>query len=470
LVVLEVIMPDAPIMLDALSEMLALSSYGNTKNLIITALETRGPLDEAAMGLAVQKAAEKYPQMQSCLGEVRQRGACRLFRYHRPDLPLPVTVSELRDPDPSVPVLTSFLDHVSHRLDRDWDLFQEVPAELYLVKLGKDHHVVAPVLHHAAADGGVASEFGRELLAHYHRLVTGEEPRWAETGAAVSTSGKRRVNRKHAQWTDFLSESREAISHVLEKPAVPAGNGESSDLRQHHVKRVLSPEDTKRAVKVSATNGASLVDLLSMAGSLAVDGWDRVRGVPPGILTSSMSVNMKGRFGGMDAPNNSALLFFRSLPHERADCADFVRTLALRRIRQFRRQMDLKFYRDVSRMNALLRAFPFPMRRKLVHFIMQHYRYSVAITLLGVIWPVFRNGRPTTESAFTRSGNLDITEIHGIGYKLLSSTPLLFIVYFYRNRLNLVLAASAGLFTRNAAEEFMDLFLNNLLAGECRQG
>ena len=54
-------MEEAPARLDALSEMMALSSYGNTKNILVTAVETKGPLDEEAMTLAVQSGCEGFP-------------------------------------------------------------------------------------------------------------------------------------------------------------------------------------------------------------------------------------------------------------------------------------------------------------------------------------------------------------------------------------------------------------------------
>ena len=47
-------MSDATEQLNPLSEMLALSSYGNTKNIIVAVAETSGPFDEQAAKLAVQ--------------------------------------------------------------------------------------------------------------------------------------------------------------------------------------------------------------------------------------------------------------------------------------------------------------------------------------------------------------------------------------------------------------------------------
>ncbi len=373
--------------LDALSEMVTLSSYGNTKNLLVTAIETRGHLDEDAMKRAVQQAAEKFPQIRSCIREVREKRMFRLLRQFRPDLPLQVIVSDLQAGDPSIPPLTRYLEHAAPRLDRNWNLFEELPAELHVAKISEDHHVIAPVIHHVAADAGVASEFGREFLANYHRIMTGGEPEWAESTPAISTSQKRPVKQKQVSWTKYFSDGKKAIAQLIERPTLPQGNGSRDDLRQFHVKRVLSVEDTSRLGQAASFYRASLVDLLSAAANLAVDRWNQARNLPAGMLTTAISVNMKGRFQGMDRPNNSAQLFLKSLPEERADESAFVRSISLHRIRQLRKQLDFSFFSDVSRMNASVRLLPFPLRRRVVDFLTKQHQYSVGITLLGIIWP-----------------------------------------------------------------------------------
>ena len=54
-------MEEASARLSALSEMMALSSYCNTKNILVIAVEVKGPLDEEAMTLAVRQAANRFP-------------------------------------------------------------------------------------------------------------------------------------------------------------------------------------------------------------------------------------------------------------------------------------------------------------------------------------------------------------------------------------------------------------------------
>ena len=67
-------MREIPPKLNALSEMLALSSYGNTKNILMTAVEAHGPFDLDAMILAVRQVSQDFPQLMSRVKEVREWG------------------------------------------------------------------------------------------------------------------------------------------------------------------------------------------------------------------------------------------------------------------------------------------------------------------------------------------------------------------------------------------------------------
>ena len=72
-------MEEAPARLDALSEMMALSSYGNTKNILVTAVETKGLLDEEAVvldgpGRLLGAAAGESAQYQQGGGEEETEG------------------------------------------------------------------------------------------------------------------------------------------------------------------------------------------------------------------------------------------------------------------------------------------------------------------------------------------------------------------------------------------------------------
>ncbi len=456
-------MEEAPVKLDAISEMMALSSCGNTKNILITALEVKGRLDEEAMTLAARLATRKFPRLVSCVKEVWERGRHHLVWDRRPDSELPVRISEAEPANGSSNSLDRFLDHMTPHLDRDWDLFTEPVAEFHMVRLAKDHHIIAPVIHHVACDAGVASEFGKEFLVNYHEILTGQRPEAICQPHAISTARKRLVRVKKPKLRDSLANVRDVLTRPMERPILPAGNGLPHDPRQHHIKKVLSAEETEEINRAASRSGASLVDMLVACANRVVDEWNRARNVPPGVLTTAISVNMKSRYRAFDDVNNSGLLFFKSRPRDRQDISAFARSIALARIKQLRNQMDYRFFQDISRMTSVVRVFPFRVRRRIVNFLANMHQLSLAVTLLGVIWPSSRNGKPTPDSCLTSAGDLAIREIHGLGYKLLSSTHLLLIVYAYRNRLNFVLSSAASLFTREETEAFLDLLMKHLL-------
>lgn len=455
-------MKDLPESLNALSEMIALSSYGNTKNLIVTMVDIRGRIDAEAMAVSTKRASAKYHQFASLLREMRQGGRHNLVWERHPNLEVPLIVSDLKASG-SDNLFDNFLLHLSPRLDREWNLFDEVPAEVHLVRVSEDHFIFGPVIHHAVADGGTASEFGRELLANYHEILEGERPLWAFEPHPMSSTKKRMVEIKKGSSTDYIQAVREAVTHALEKPVLPAGHGSPGDKRQFQIKRLLTAEDSSRIMGSSFKRGISPVDLMAACTTMAIDQWNSARNIPPSILTTSVSVNMRGRFRGFEGGNTSGLIFFRSTPEERQDLRSYARSIAVRRIRHFRKQMDLTFFQNVSRMTTALKLLPFKPRQKVVSFLMNMHQFSAAVTFLGIVWPVFKNGKPSMESSPTEVADTAINEVHGIGYKLLSNTKILLIVYIFRNRLNLMLAASASLFTREEAESFMDLILANLM-------
>jgi hypothetical protein len=456
-------MQETLIKLDALSEMMALSSYGNTKNLLITAIEVSGPIDEEALKLAIQRATRSFPQFVSRIREVREQSRYYLVWDHDPDMILPLRTLDVPRTDRLTSVLDGFIHRITPALDRDWDLFNEAPAEFHILRLSKDRHILAPVIHHVVSDAGTASEFGREVLAHYHENVTGQKPDWPCQQHAMSSSRKRMVHTPGPNLRNFLAGFREAMKHFFERPTLPVGSGSPTDRQQHLVKRVISVQETERIGKLCAEKQVSLVDILVAGINLTVDEWNEARNVNPGILTTSISVNMKGRFRGFEKANNSALMVFKSRPEERKDPAAFTWATALKRKRYFSKHMDLKFFQNVSRMTSALRMFPFPVRRRIVNFLTNRHQFAAAVTLLGTIWPQANHEKASTNTCLTSTGGLRITEVHGVGYKLLSNTPLLLIVYSFRGRLNLVLHATGTLFTRGESEEFMDLMMKKLM-------
>ena len=448
---------------DPLSEMLALSSCADTKNVLVNLVEVEGPFDVDALKDAVARVVENFPQLRSCLKEVRERGRYRLIREARPDLEFPFKTREVQDYDTSRPALDTYLELFQQDLDRDWDLFEELPGEFHFIPLADDLFLGGVIIHHAAADAATASEVGKQILLAYSENLSGEKSPESDSIPAFSTSGKRKAAKKKQTWNDFIYQAKHSLIPLFRRHVLPAGSGISADRGQHQVKRVFTEEESSRIMQGSLKKRVSLIDLLVVCANLAIDRWNDDRSTPTGMLTTSMTVNMKGRFRGLDTPNSSGLLYFESRPQERSNTAEFARKISMARIKQFRKHMDGHFYENVTKMNTLLRPLPFRLKRPMVHRLMQAHQLSVAVTLLGVIWPEIKQGKPTGDSSVKSFRDLTVREVHGLGYKLLSKTHVLLIVYIFRRRLNLVLAASASHFTRREADEFLDLVRELLL-------
>ncbi len=449
-------------MLDPTSEMLALSTGGDTKNILVCLIELSGPIDKEAALEAARRAVDKFPQLTRKIREKRSK----IFHYLVWDsgelLSVPIFFHEMPESGSSEPMLDQILHVLQGRLDREWNLFEEPPAEFHLIRISAEHHVAGWLMHHVAGDAATGTDVGQQTLYEYHRIRTGETPGWLQEYYSISGSRKRRVTPKKLTLKNLLEDVQQTFENLFRKASLPTGSGLEKEKSQHHIKRILTAEETELLYKAGKNHGVSFVDLLVVSANDSIDQWNQARGSNPGLLTTSMTVNMRGRFSGTDSMNSSSLIFFKSWPSDRKDTKTFLRKVALSRIRHFRNQTDLKLFKNIKMMNDLFRIFPFRIRRRIISHLVNRHQFSIATTVLGVVWPKIQKGRPTSESALTKIGDLDVLEVFGAPHKMLSKTPLLLVIYLYRNRLNLVLTSSACLFTREESEHFLDLIMKNL--------
>jgi hypothetical protein len=458
-------MEDVSPRVDVLSETIALSTCGNTRNIIITAMDVKGPFDVQAGEEAARRASQSFPQLMSCIREVSSPWGLHYLEWQRRlDEPLPVFFTELPESCRTDNLLDDMMGVMRPRLERDWDLFRQIAVEFHVIRLDSAHNIMASVCHHVAGDAGTASEFGREFLLNYHRIMRGSKPEWAKDRLALSTVRKRPVRGQSRRWAETIRESHRGFMQIFERPLEPVGSGSEADLRQHFAKRLMSEEQSAAVFFSALQSGVNFVDSLTVCANLAIDTWNRRRRRMPGLLTTAMTVNTRGRFSEYDTPNNSSVIVFRCLPEQRTNPSDFLRHLARMRIRHFREQKDVTMLHNIRRLNSSLRLFPYHLRRRLMHLFLQNHRFSIAVTLLGTVWPKLVNGKPTADSSVTTSADLEVSEVHGIGYKLHSGTRLLLIAYSYRNRLNLILEAAGSLFTREETEAFLDLIVEMLFS------
>lgn len=446
------------------SEMLALSSVAQTKNILICLIDLTGPLDVEVVMRSAKVAASKFPQLTSHLKEKRVRGLHYLeWTPVDPDK-LPAFFHDLSSADTCINSVDQVLNTLSARLDREWDLFSEVPGEFHCIKLSEGHFLMGWVLHHAAGDAALASDVGQETLIVYNQATSGISATSSREYLSFSGSRKRQARKRKILLSDYLNDIKQTAQNLFARPTLPVGSGLKDDQRQHHAKRVLSETDFRELDTRLKAQGLSLIDTLVASTHYAIDSWNSSRNERSDLLTTSVSVNMRGRFRNIDRENSSSLIFFESTPRDRQNPASFVRSLAIRRIHHFRNHVDLKLTKNIKMMVDAIRIFPYRIRRKIVGFITDQHEFSSAVTLLGVIWPKNERGKITSDSAFTEVGELKVEEILGIPYKMLSKTRLLLTVYVFKRRLNFVLSTSASLFSKEENDQFLALVIENLMS------
>ena len=450
--------------LDVMSEMMVVSSFRNAKNVIIGAVEAMGPIDEKAFRLAVKEVSQAFPTLTGALREQREGARLFLFRGGHSGPEVPVTISDVIRPDGPEGSFNAIMDHLRPRLDRQWDLWNEPPLEIHVLRFQPEYFLLVFVFHHSGADGAMALKILSEMMGRYDTLVNGGLSEWRSIPYVLSTSKKKASKPGKASWKHLLRQILRDLKYRKEKPAEPHGTGRADDLTEHHVLRLFPSEDLQEIKANVAEAGIHLVDHIIVCANRTLDEWNANRNIVPGTNTSVVTVNMRERFGGEDEKNYSSTIFFRSTPRQRKSLTELARSVAEGRQKQLRSNVDLIVRRSISMGAAFFTMFPFAIRRRAASYFFRSQKFSIAVGFLGVVWPEMIEGRPGEDSFLKHAGNFEIIDVHGIGYKLAGNALINLYAYIYRKRLHLVLSVPGSLLTRQEAESFIDL-----LAGTVRE-
>ncbi len=402
--------------LDIISDVMALTSYGNVKNIILLAAEAVGTFDEQAFALAVGRASAKFPVLTSRLKEVRNKGQFFLVREYCPEMDVPVFVNELSKSYPEEPTFDSLILQMIPRLDRDWNLFLEPPVEIHILAAENNHFVFALLMHHSAGDGEAILTLLKSVMGEYEALVSGETPLWLENPYVSSTSKKNESAERRFGWKDFFGQLKRDLPYRRVRPVLPCGTGNRKETREWHVKRVLSVHDSARILNCFSQDSLHVIDHLVACANLALDHWNGKYNVKPGTITSAITVNMRGRFGGKSEKNYSSVISFRSDPDDRREYLKFVHELASSRIKQFEKGADLTTRKSFLRGSKLFYYLPLGLRRRVPRFFMMHQQYSAAVTFMGSLFPRFDGEGMGRDSSLTTFGDLEIIDIHAAAY------------------------------------------------------
>jgi len=321
------------------------------------------------------------------------------------------------------------------------------------------------VMSHAAADAITLLRLVKEMAGHYHALVKGEVLGIDDAQRAASVELKRPLRRRTSAWSDYAATCKHALV-PFSSTTLPQGTGWINDHTEHHVKRILSKEETREVFNTASGMRIFVVDYLLACGFQTIKLWNQSLGVVSSSVAAALTVNLNGRVNSPSCGNNDSVLYFRWQSEPRTDLAKLGKTILRSRVRQFREGMDFKYARGMEKLNNALRVLPYPLKGRLYRSVLQKHQTSFALGYFGVLWPRADGDAGTGESYLQSMGDMEITEVHGLAYKIFSRTPLYLSAYIFREQLNVVLSAAGWLFTSSESAAFMKLLVNTIREGD----
>jgi hypothetical protein len=447
-----------PRLLDGMSEIIVLSNYPEAKNIMIFGFDIEGTVDIDAMNLALKNALPGFPEFSSCVKESRIDMERRLTWFLDPDFQPEFKLSRIESIDSSLGIQHSLIRNLGQSLEKEWDLLQTVPTEFHLIRLPDGRSSLLTLVHHAAADGWTLASFYRELMAHYHKILTGSEPEWARDYDFVSSVKNRMVELKSTRWSNAAFFFKNVLSRYTEKATLPQGSGKPYELGVHYVKSVLTPEQTDRVAKNASMRGIPFIDTLIGGMASAADKWNASLNLRKlGNIVICVTVQMRGRFGETHVASNSSSLVVKLRPGDRTNPDLFSKTVSERRQQESDSLSDVRAYLSSCSLADAVRGLPLKRRQQIAHFVCQMPLIPILIAPFGMMWPEIREGRRTGDSYLKQVGGLNLAEFHAFPYKLGYRCPLILGGYTFRKRLNLAVMASASHFTRTETESFANL-------------
>ncbi|MFC0435416.1 non-ribosomal peptide synthetase [Kutzneria buriramensis] len=247
-------------------------------------LRLTGPLDVAALTLAVRDVVARHESLRTVLVEDESGVPEQKVLPVDPSLPtVPVVDVQPQDVDAVV----------AEAADYRFTLSREAPVRAFLLRSGPEQHVLVLVLHHIAADGESMAPLGRDLAAAYTARLRSTAPEWPELAV---------------QYTDYTLWQRELLGDDQDPGSVLA-----TQLRHWRDELAGAPAQlplpTDRPRPSSASHRGDLVefvvpgDLLTEVTELA-----RSRGATAAMaMQAALAALLCLLGGGMDIPIGSTI-------------------------------------------------------------------------------------------------------------------------------------------------------------------
>lgn len=345
---------------------------------------------------------------------------------------------------------------------RHINLKKEFPIAPYLFQFDEELYGFALLFHHVATDGGRMYLFLKDIFSIYHQKITGQKPVWHSVSAihAMKEGGTAVTSASIGQYLKWAV--RQEIKYPRRRLAGiqteerPIGPG-------RYILRHVFDDQTyiKALLDRSRRNGGSLSDLLLTSVLQSIEYWNRERQGTTDIMWGGLAVNQRVRQPDKkELGNPMSAAIFPTNEKERKSAEDFLNLMINRRKEFMTRGYDIAIFRIMERLASYTRYLSMQRRQKLLNKMMT-MPLTFFITNLGVVWPEFKDGRLTGDTAIKEAGKLRITDIH-TNISAARPTGCVLIVRSFQRKLYMVFVMDHWKFTEAEAQAFSDLYFKTL--------
>jgi hypothetical protein len=395
-----------------------------------TQMQFEGTVDIAALSEAYSEAVNLVPIFCSHFKDERKGLTYFPVWIRNTEVPNSLQIVDCRNMvrEPFDPMEFS-TEYYALRMRRRIDLTGEFPFSASLLQIADNKYIFSVVYHHSALDPSKAYLVFTHMLSAYHEKVKGEKPEWADSigMAALKRSGgfikpmpmmKYLKDQAYITWIKY---GPGVIRHIASE--------DFRDYRQvkgrHSLRAVIDdPRIIRGLFSRAKRNNATLNDLIFAVARKVLTQWNDEHDTDSDHFRFGLITSLKGR---MDLPENAgAGISVINLISSRQDGLDIDLLTGLfrdLRIAQLRDGTDIRFYGIVREMVRALRLFPLYIRKRFLHIFSLSSPITFYLSNLGVVWPRFKDGRPTSESAILSAGDFVINDFHsspsigrGIGF------------------------------------------------------
>lgn len=427
-------------------------------------LNLEGEIDYARLNQAILSAQEAYPIMRTIL-----RGKhFRLFREIQEDLGEGVlTVQDLAsklqyaDIRDEVQISAQYEKCLCDWLNRPLDIKKGFPLRVVVLRKSEVESSLIFTFHHSAADGLRAVLFIRRIIEGYNNEVPSDSPLLEDP----------RIYRGRDELLEFANSQRSRVEHYYVKMifslfgrfvinAVPPptrvfhdSSGDSKEIGYYS--RAIDPVELEQIELKSRSAGVELNDLLLAACYRVVEKWNGMHGQVSRKIRIMAPVNISPKGFRYVVSNQASWISPVTTPQDRADPARLLRKVRADSIYAAKNRIAFSliyFFYFCSR-------FPLVVIRGMCRFLMitRTYVDTILITNLGLIWPKAGADEPVV----TRIGSAKIVNVTGAA-PVVTPMGLSICVGIYNKNLNLSLSYRPALFSKEKAQMFLDLYVDEI--------